>query len=178
MADKRTVISGLSLSALALVAWVTKEGWSGTATRPIPGDVPTYGFGTTTHADGSPVKLGETITPPQAIKRVAQDAQRFEGALKRCMAGAELSQNEYDAYVQLAENVGDGAVCKSSIPAKLKAKQYESACKTILDFAGITRTIDGKRVRLSCEIRSNGCYGVFLARQDEYRQCMFGEYPK
>lgn len=178
MANPRAIISSLSLSALALVAWVTKEGWSGTATPPIPGDVPTYGFGTTTHADGSPVKNGETINPVQAIKRVARDADRFEGALKRCMAGAELTQHEYDALVLLAENVGDGAVCRSSIPGKVKSGQYDAACKTILDFAGITRTINGKRTRLSCAVRSNGCYGVWIARQDEYRLCMTGEYPK
>lgn len=174
----RKAVSGLTLSALAFVAWVTKEGWSGTATPPIPGDVPTYGFGTTTHADGSPVKTGEIIAPVPAIKRVAQDASRFEVALKRCMAGAELYQHEYDAFVLLAENVGDGAVCRSSIPSKVKSGQYEAACKTILDFAGITRTINGKKVRLSCEIRANGCYGVWRARQDEYKLCTTGEYPK
>lgn len=174
----RRSIQALSLSALAFVAWVVKEGWSGTATPPIPGDVPTYGFGTTTHADGSPVKDGEKITPVQAVKRVAQDASRFEGALKRCMAGAELYQHEYDAFVLMAENVGDGAVCRSSIPAKIKAGQYDAACKTILDFAGITRTINGKRVRLSCADRANGCYGVWVARQAEYKLCATGEYPK
>ena len=174
----RRSIQALSLSALAFVAWIVKEGWSGTATPPIPGDVPTYGFGTTTHADGSSVKNGETISPVQAVRRVAQDASRFEGALKRCMAGAELTQYEYDALVLLAENVGDGAVCRSSIPGKVKAGKYEAACRSILDFAGITRTINGKRVRLSCEVRSNGCYGVWRARQDEYRLCMTGEYPK
>lgn len=178
MTSKRTAISGLSLSALAFVAWLTKEGWSETAVPPIKGDVPTYGFGTTTHADGSPVKAGEKITPVQAVKRVMQDATRFDRAIKRCMDGAELYPYEFDAYMMLAENVGDGAVCRSSIPVKVKAGQYEAACKTILDFAGITRAINGKKTRLSCADRANGCYGVWIARQNEYRLCSTGEYPK
>ena len=171
MADKRQAIGALSLSAMALVMWVTKEGWSGTATPPVKGDVPTYGFGTTTHEDGSPVKQGETITPPQAVKRVAIDASRFTDRVKLCMSGAELYQHELDAYVLLAENVGGGNFCNSSIPAKVKAGQYEAACKTILDF----KRVQGK----DCSQPANRhfCGGVWTARQDEYRLCATGEYP-
>jgi lysozyme len=89
-----------------------------------------------------------------------------------------LYQHEWDAFVLLAKNVGPGAVCKSSIVPKLRASQFDAACKTVLDFAGITRVIDGKRTRLSCEVRANGCYGVWRARQAEYRMCSAGEYPK
>lgn len=175
MAAPRAAINGLKLSILGLLAWVAYEGWEPVAKPPIPGDVPTHGFGTTTHADGRPVQLGERIDPVQAVRRVVQASGEYETALKRCLGSdVVLHQHEFDALTLLAKNVGAGAVCRSSIVRKVQAEQYDAACKTILDFAGITR--DGKR--LSCEVRANGCYGVWRARQAEYRLCSTGEYPK
>lgn len=175
MAIERRPVAALGMSALAVIAWVAFEGFAPVATRPIPGDVPTYGFGTTTHADGSPVQLGERIDPVQAVRRVVQASGEYETALKRCLGSdAVLHQHEFDALTLLAKNVGAGAVCRSSIVRKVQAGQYEAACKTILDFAGITR--DGKR--LSCEVRANGCYGIWRARQAEFLLCSTGEYPK
>lgn len=168
--NARTLISGLSLSALGLVMWALGEGWSGTAVPPIPGDVPTHGFGTTTHADGTPLKLGEPITPPQAVRRVAQDAIKFTDRLKRCIGRVELYQYEMDAYVLLGKNVGDGAVCNSSIPGKLKRGAYEAACATILDF----RRAQGRDCSLSAN--QHFCGGVWKMRQNEYKLCMTGEY--
>lgn len=166
----RTAIKGLTLSALGLVMWALGEGWSGTAVPPIPGDVPTHGFGTTTHADGSPLKLGEPITPPQAVRRVAQDAIKFTDRLKRCIGNVELYQREIDAYVLLGKNVGDGAVCRSSIPAKLRRGDYDAACKTILDF----RKAQGRDC--SQPVNHGFCGGVWDMRQNEYKLCMTGEY--
>lgn len=174
----RQPIAALSLSAAAVLAWVSFEGWEPVARPPIPGDVPTHGFGTTTHADGRPVQLGERIDPVQAVRRVIQASGEYEQALRRCMGPIATHQHEWDAYILLAKNVGPGAVCRSSIVPKLQAGRYADACTTILDFAGITRTIDGRRVRLSCEVRANGCYGVWRARQAEYKLCSAGEYPQ
>ncbi|KAF7597974.1 MAG: glycoside hydrolase family 24 [Candidatus Dactylopiibacterium carminicum] len=176
---QRRSIATLGMSAMAALVWVAFEGWEPVAKPPIPGDVPTHGFGATTHADGSPVKLGEAITPVQAVRRLVQSSDEYGRALQRCLGdGVELHQHEWDAFVLLAKNVGAGAVCRSSVVPKLQARQYGAACSTILDFAGITRVVDGKRVRLSCEARANGCYGVWRARQAEYSLCSAGEYPK
>jgi lysozyme len=41
----------------------------------------TIGFGTT---EG--VKMGDRITPPQALVRGLQDVQKYEGALHRCVS--------------------------------------------------------------------------------------------
>lgn len=170
----RVSVNALRMSAAALVAWVAFEGFAPVATRPIPGDVPTHGFGATTHADGSPVQLGEKIDPVQAVRRMVQGSDEYSRALQKCFGSAELYQYEFDAFALLAKNVGAGAVCKSSIVRKVQAGEYDAACKTILDFAGITR--NGKR--LSCEDRKNGCYGVWRARQSEYRLCAEAEYPQ
>lgn len=168
----RAAIAGLAMSAAAFGTWIAYEGWAPVATVPIPGDVPTYGYGLTTRPDGSPVKLGDTITRPQATRQVWAAADGYQRALRNCFGNVALYQHEWDAYILLAKNVGPGAVCRSSIVRKLKVSDYSAACSTILDFAGIRR--DG--VRLSCADRANGCYGVWRARLAEYRMCLNGEY--
>ncbi|WP_149425242.1 glycoside hydrolase family protein [Oryzomicrobium terrae] len=165
------LILGLSLSAAGLVATVSNEGYTDTAVIPVKGDVPTNGFGSTRREDGSPVQLGDRTTPPRAIRRAMRDMREFEGSLKKCMGDVELFQHEYDAYVDLAYNVGGAAVCKSSIPRKLQAEQYEAACRTILDF----RKAQGR----DCSLPENRriCGGIWTRRQEMAHLCLTGEYP-
>lgn len=174
---QRTAVAG-GISAAALGVWLAMEGFMPVAKPPIPGDVPTYGHGLTTHPDGSPVKLGEKISEAESIRQVRAAADGYAMALRRCIGPVATTQAEWDAFVLLAKNVGSGAVCRSSIVPKLQSGQHSEACSTILDFGGITRVINGKRVRLSCQDRANGCYGVWRMRQVEYRMCAFGEYGR
>ena len=44
---KRMVVGGLSLTAAGLISIATWEGFKGEAYIPVPGDVPTIGFGST-----------------------------------------------------------------------------------------------------------------------------------
>ena len=76
----RRTVTGLTLSAAALVGIVLHEGYTDRAVIPVKGDVPTIGFGTTTG-----VKLGDTTTPPKALARALTDVQQFEGSLKQCV---------------------------------------------------------------------------------------------
>jgi lysozyme len=122
---ERKRIAALALSASALVGIAMHEGYTDKAIIPVPGDVPTLGFGTT---EG--VKMGDTITPPQALARALTDVQKFEGALKRCVK-VPLAQNEYDAYVEFSYNVGSGAFCSSTLVKKLNAGDYEGACREL-----------------------------------------------
>lgn len=147
---KRSAIAGIVLSASALVAIVTHEGYSDTAIIPVPGDVPTIGFGTT---EG--VKPGDRITPPKALGRALTDVQKFEGAVKRCVT-VPLHQYEYDAYISLSYNIGSGAFCESSLVKKLNAGDYEGACAGILAWD----KFKGKSLR-----------GLTIRRQAEYKQC-------
>lgn len=122
---QRVAIVTLGLSAAGLVGIVVHEGFTDRAIVPVPGDVPTVGFGST---EG--VKMGDTITPPRALERALRDAQRFEGALKRCVK-VPLHQHEYDAYVSLSYNIGAGAFCGSTLVRKLNAGDYAGACAEI-----------------------------------------------
>lgn len=122
----RIQIAGLALSASALVGIAVSEGYTDTAVQPLPGDKWTVGFGST---DG--VKPGDRITPPQALQRALRDVTKFEGAVKQCVT-VPLAQYEYDAYIQLAYNIGSGNFCGSTLVRKLNALDYAGACKEIL----------------------------------------------
>lgn len=67
---KRFVVGGLSLTAAGLISIATWEGFKGEAYIPVPGDVPTIGFGST---EG--VKLGDTISVPEALNRLESDVR-------------------------------------------------------------------------------------------------------
>ena len=125
MNHARITIAALALSAAGLVGLVQYEGYTDRAVIPVPGDVPTIGFGTT---EG--VRLGDRTTPPQALARALRDVSKYEGAIKRCVNVA-LFQHEYDAYTQLAYNIGASAFCNSTLVRKLNAEQYAEACAEI-----------------------------------------------
>lgn len=151
----------LSLTATALVGLALHEGYVDRAAPPVPGDVPTKGFGSTRNADGSPVKLGDKTTPTRALVDLLRDASKFERAVKRC-APFPMYPHEFDAFVSLTYNVGEGDFCRSSIPRKLAAGDYAGACRTILDFNKF-RNPAGQLVPLA---------GLTKRRQEEYARCI------
>lgn len=153
----RMPIAVLSLSAAGLVGIVGYEGYTDHAVIPVPGDVPTIGFGTT---EG--VKPGDVTTPPKALARALTDAQKFEGALKRCVT-VPLHQYEYDVFVSFAYNVGGGAFCGSTLVFELNDGHYDEACDQLLRW----RFFQGK----DCAIPSNKCIGLYARRKAEAKQC-------
>lgn len=147
----RRLIATISLSAAALVGIVVSEGYTDRAVIPVPGDVPTIGFGTT---EG--VKMGDATTPPKALVRALQDVQRYEGAVRQCVT-VPLHQYEYDAYVSLAYNIGSPAFCSSTLARKLNEGDYPGACREILRWD----RFKGQPLR-----------GLTIRREREYRQCI------
>lgn len=172
--ERRLAPVFLFLSALAFGGIAIQEGYSDKAIQPLPGDKWTYGLGSTTRADGSPVKPGDKITPPAAIELAVRDVAVKEAALKRCIK-VPLAQYEYDALVSLAYNVGPAAVCNSSIPSKLNAGNYAAACSTILEFDGFRdcsrpKVFNNKKQVWECPLVK--IKGLSIRRQSEYRMCM------
>lgn len=121
----RVAIAALALSAAGFVGIALNEGYTDHAVIPIPGDVPTIGFGTT-----GGVQMGDHTTPPKALERALSDVSKFEGALKRCVT-VPLHQYEYDALVDFAYNVGQTNFCGSTLVKKLNAGDYAGACAEI-----------------------------------------------
>lgn len=169
---ERILVTVLALSAAGFSYTALKEGWSSTAIVPVPNDPYTIGLGSTTRDDGSPVRAGDKITPPQAIRRAVKHIAGDETILRRCFGdAAKLYMYEWDAYVDLAYNVGPARVCNSSIRTKVRAGQYEAACRTILDFK--------KSHGVDCSLPANAriCGGVWARRKEMAHQCLTGERP-
>lgn len=147
----RPAVTSLYLSAAVLVGIALEEGFTSKAVIPVPGDVPTIGFGTT---EG--VKKGDVITPERALVRLLGDADKFSEGVKKC-AAVPLYQYEFDAYVSLSYNIGTGAFCNSTLVKKLKAYDYEGACKEILRWD---------------KFKGEPLKGLTHRRQREYKLCM------
>ncbi len=153
----RIAIAALSLSAAGLVSIALHEGYTDRAVQPLPGDKPTIGFGTT---EG--VKMGDRITPPQALARALSDVQKFEGALKRCVR-VPMHQHEYDAFLSFSYNVGSSAFCNSTMARKLNAGDYSGACA---EFSRWT-FFQGK----DCRDPAHRCGGLVQRRAEERAKC-------
>ena len=157
----RIVAAALAVSATCFVGIAGREQFRSTAYQDS-GGVWTVGYGET-----KDVKKGDKTTPERALVQLNSSVDQYANQIRSCIGDVPLYQHEFDAYVDLAYNVGAAAVCKSSIPKKLKAGQYAEACKTILDFDKIT--LNGKRV--SCRDRKNNCRGIIKDRQRVYKMC-------
>lgn len=158
MIRQRTAIASLVLAASTLAGIAMKEWYTPAAVIPVPGDVPTKGFGTTRNADGSAVKLGDTTTPQRALVDLLRDADKFAQAVKRC-APVPMFEYEFSAYVSLTYNIGEGAFCNSTLVRKLIAYDYAGACAEILRWD----KVKGRTVR-----------GLTVRRQAEHRECTGG----
>ena len=157
----RIAITALTLSAAAFAGILTREGFSPEAyPDPTRGtELPTIGFGST-----SGVRMGDTITPVAAINRSLREVTEFEGAIKQCVH-VPLYQSEYDAYVKLTHNIGQGLFCRSQITKRLNAQDYRGACQAILLF----KYSNGQ----DCSAPDNRtCRGLWKDRQNLYQQCM------
>ena len=62
----RTAAATLVLSAAGLIGMAVSEGWEPVARPPVPGDVPTGGFGST-RSESGPMKEGERIDPVRGL---------------------------------------------------------------------------------------------------------------
>lgn len=162
MRHPRIAIAALSLSAVGFVGLVAHEGYTDRAVIPVQGDRPTVGFGSTFRDDGTPVQMGDTITPPKAVARSYAHIAKDESRLKRCVT-APLTQYEYDTLVDHAYQYGAAATCGSEVVRLTNAGRYEEACQAYLNW----KRVNGR----DCSIRSNGCYGVWLRSLERQRKC-------
>ncbi len=170
----RSLIAVLVLSAAGLVGIAVDEGYTSKAVPdPVKGTaVPTMGFGTT----GADVRMGDSTTPVKALERLLTDTKKFEGGLKYCIK-VPLHQYEYDAFVNLAYNIGLGksgvkdGFCYakrgglSNLATRLNSMDYAGACDAILDWR---RAGD-----VDCSAPGNkSCSGLWQRRQRLHRQCL------
>lgn len=113
-----------------------------------PAHVLTIGYGHTGFVDGKAIKLGMTITKQKADELLAQDMARFEKVVDAYLPIYNFNQNEYDAMVSFAFNVGsikqltaNGTRSKEVIAEKILL--YNKAGGATL--AGLTRRRKAER---------------------------------
>jgi lysozyme len=106
-----------------------------------PAGVLTIGYGST----GAHVKRGATISEADATALLAKDVARFEKAVNGL--GLQLRQNQFDACVALAFNIGVSAFTGSTLVKMLKAGDMAGAAAQFgrwnkaggKELAGLTR---------------------------------------
>lgn len=164
MAMERRNIAAMSVSAALLVSLVVSEGYTDKAVIPVQGDVPTYGFGMTQRADGTPVQMGDKTNPVEAIQRSLAHVQKDENGMKRCVT-APLSQVEYDLMLDFSYQYGIRRLCNSTMVQKANAGDYLGSCRGYLEY----RFVKG----YDCSTPGNKrCFGVWARSQDRYNDCM------
>jgi lysozyme len=173
MSRARVAVTLLTLSAAGLVGILTREDIKTEAyPDPVHGwAVPTIGAGST---DG--VKPDDTITPLAAVQRAHRELHKFEGRLKECMDGIELHQEEYDAYVRLAHNIGPTRFCFNEkggpgvIVTRLRAGDHRGACDAILFY---NRAGPVNRPEDRCSHPDNRtCRGLWRDRLETHALCV------
>ena len=106
-----------------------------------PAGVPTIGYGFTLG-----VQLGDTITKEQAKRRLARELESYEAAVTRACTN-EPNQNEFDALVCFAFNVGASGMAKSSVIKAHNRGDHQAAARAFSlwnraggkVYAGLTR---------------------------------------
>lgn len=147
----RFAVAGMSLTAAGLVALANFEGFAPEAYVPVPGDVPTIGFGST-----AGVEIGDQISVTGALNRLQKDVRKAEDAVKSCVT-VPLTQNQFDAFISLSYNIGGSAFCNSTLVRKLNSGNYQGACAELKRWV----YVDGRVVQ-----------GLVNRREAEYLRCI------
>ena len=108
------------------------------------GDPWTIGYGDT----GPDVVPGLVITKEEASRRLTERLDReFGPAVERAIGSAPTTQNQFDAMVSLAYNIGVGGFARSSVVREHVTMHYQDAADAFLLWnraagrvmAGLTR---------------------------------------
>lgn len=165
MSKARIAVGSLALSAAAFVGLIVSESYTDRAVIPTKNDRPTVGFGSTFREDGSPVQMGDTITPVRAVQRAAAHLSKEEAAFRASIPGVALHQVEYDVYMDWIYQYGTGAWRASSMRRELQAGRYREACSALLLYkksGGYDCSLPGNRI----------CAGVWTRQKERFAKCM------
>src|SRR5690606_8117487 len=91
-------------------------------------DIWTIGYGNTTYLDGSKVKKGDEITREQADLMFKQTANKFALDVAK-LINVCLTQNQFNALVSLAYNIGIGAFKGSTLLKKVNANPNDESIR-------------------------------------------------
>lgn len=86
----------------------------------------TIGCGTIKYPNGRAVKKGDVCTDAQAEQYFSNDLVKFENSVNS-LVKVSLTQNQFDALVSFAYNVGATNFSNSTLLKKLNANDYKGA---------------------------------------------------
>lgn len=93
--------------------------------------IPTIGHGTIKYPNGKAVAMGDVITLAQAESYMLNDLKSFEAAVNGAVK-VPVTQNQYDAMVSLAYNIGVTGFTNSTLVRKLNAGDVKGAADQFL----------------------------------------------
>lgn len=105
-----------------------------------PVGIATIGYGCIVYPDGRRVRLGDRISQEQAEALLLAECQRKAEAVDRLISVA-INQNQFDALVSLAFNIGEGAFADSTLLRRLNDGDHAAASEQILVWN--KGTVDG-----------------------------------
>ena len=92
-----------------------------------PAGVPTIGYGSTVYPNGRAVTLKDkAITENEAHQILLATVKKYEDAVNRYVS-VSLTQNQFDALVDFAYNVGIGNLQKSTLLKRVNAGDFAGA---------------------------------------------------
>ncbi|WWW11143.1 lysozyme [Arcobacter cryaerophilus gv. pseudocryaerophilus] len=91
----------------------------------------TIGYGNTFWEDGTPVKIGDQISKERAETLLKHVVDNFSVAVEVDIK-IEVSQNQFDAMVSLAYNIGLGAFKNSTLLRQLNRGNFVGASQEFL----------------------------------------------
>ena len=95
----------MKISQVGIELIISFEGFRNKAYL-CPAKVLTIGYGTTRYPNGEAVKSGDICTTAQALQWKAHDIVRFENNVMKFHERYKWNQNEFDALVSFAYNIG------------------------------------------------------------------------
>lgn len=167
MSKTKTGVTVASAAALAIACANIKpwEGYWATA------KVDTVGTGqpcTGGYGETEDVKCGETHDEKYWADRLAKRLPEYDAKIGACIR-VEVPDNVRAAMISAAYNAGPAAVCRSSMVAKINAKDFRGACMALL-----TKDAQGNYSGWYIRARGKVVKGLIHRRAKEQNLCLSG----
>jgi len=116
----------------------SSEGWRSEAYYATPEEekrgLLSIGFGFTYYADGSKIKLGDTMTRAEGDKLFDEHiVPEFERKVES-MVTSEINENQFSALVSLCYNIGGGNLKSSTLLRLVNSGDFEAAADEFLKW--------------------------------------------
>lgn len=89
----------------------------------------TIGYGSILYEDNSKVKPGDQITPDRADALLAMEVEEKSETVKRMIQNPNINQNQFDALVSFAYNVGTDALRNSTLLRRVNANPADPSIR-------------------------------------------------